>query len=160
MPGNPEFALGAIGEGGEGVLNVEESTMPPHLREYLDHECQHQTEEIARRRELFRHGRPPIPVTGRSVIVTDDGIATGATMIAALRTLRSQQSSDITVAVPVAAPDRLEQVRRECDEVICLIEAPDLQSVGEYYRDFSQIEDEEVVAVLARFANRTHARRE
>lgn len=154
MPGNPEFALGAIAENGEIVLNVGEREMPAQLQAYLDHECQHQMDEIARRRELFRKGRPPICVAGRSVIVTDDGIATGSTMIAALRTLRGQRPLELIVAVPVAAPDRLEQVRRECDEVVCLIEAPDLQAVGEFYRDFTQVEDDEVVAVLTRFANR------
>jgi putative phosphoribosyl transferase len=106
MPGNPEFAVGAIAENGEMFLNVDERRMPPRLQVYLDHECQHQLEEIGRRRDLFRSGRPPICVAGRSVIVTDDGIATGSTMIAALRTLRAQRPLELIVAVPVAATDR------------------------------------------------------
>jgi predicted phosphoribosyltransferase/pimeloyl-ACP methyl ester carboxylesterase len=153
MPGNPEYALGAISETGDVYLNVDEEA-PPIVKNYLDEECRHQMEEIARRRKLFRKGRGPAPIAGRSVIVTDDGIATGSTMIAALRTIRLQHPLELIVAVPVAAPDRLRQVAKECDEVVCLNEAPDLMAVGEYYEDFTQVEDEEVVAAVDRFAGR------
>lgn len=153
-PGQPEFALGAISETGDVYLNMTDVELPPALKEYLDEECQHQLAEIRRRRKLFSRGRPASPLTGRSVIVTDDGIATGSTMIAALRALRLQHPLELLVAVPVAAPDRLRQVERECDEVVCLIEASDLHAVGEFYHDFTQVEDEEVVAALGRFQER------
>jgi predicted phosphoribosyltransferase/pimeloyl-ACP methyl ester carboxylesterase len=153
MPDNPEFALGAIAENGEVYLNVPEEDIPPYLQAYVAKERRQQKAEIGRRRSLFRNGRLPVPVKGRSVIVVDDGIATGATMIAALRALRMQKPRELIVAVPVAAPDRLRQVERECDEAVSLIVAPDLHAVGEYYDDFSQVEDSEVVAALEPFAD-------
>lgn len=96
-------------------------------------------------------------VTGRSVIVTDDGIATGSTMIAALRALKMQQPRERIVAVPVASPDRLRQVECECDEALCLIETSLLQAVGHFYRDFTPVEDDVVLNLLNRFADRHHA---
>jgi len=152
MPGNPECALGAIAETGGVYLNSSVKEIPPSVQSYLDQEGQHQLTEIARRRDLFRQGRPPVDVTGRSVIVTDDGIATGSTMIAALQALQLQHPREVIVAVPVASPDRLKQVRTACDEIACLIEAPDLRAVGQYYQDFTQVEDEEVVTLLQEFA--------
>jgi len=153
-PWLPELALGAVSEDGQVHLTRYAKEDIDATRNYLARERSYQLAEIARRKKLFRGVRPQAPITGRSVIVTDDGIATGSTMIAALRTLRPQRPLELIVAVPVAAPDRLQQVRRECDEVVCLIEAPELQAVGEFYRDFSQVEDEEVVAALTRFADR------
>jgi len=153
MPGNPEFALGAIGEDGEVFLNPDVQRSD-QLNAYLEVEIQHQRNQIERRRQLFREGRAPASVAGRSVIVTDDGIATGSTMMAALRTLKSQQPLEVIVAVPVGAPDRLDQVRRECDEVICLTETAELNAVGEFYDDFGQVEDDEVIAALHRSAQR------
>lgn len=154
MPDNPEYALGAISETGDVFLNAEARELPPSLQAYLEKECQHQKAEIARRQSVFRPGREPLTLSGRSVLVVDDGIATGATMIAALRAIRMQNPLELIVAVPVAAPDRLRQVERECDEAVCLIVAPELHAVGEYYEDFAQIEDEEVVRTLSRFARR------
>ena len=86
------------------------------------------------------------------MIVTDDGIATGSTMIAALQTVKMQNPREVIVAVPVAAPDRLEEVRRWCDEVVCLICQENFRAIGEFYINFSQVEDEEVVALLRKFA--------
>jgi predicted phosphoribosyltransferase len=87
-------------------------------------------------------------VAGRSVIVTDDGIATGSTMISALQAVKAQKPRELIVAVPVASPDRLEEVRRWCDDVVCLLTPQEFWAVGEFYLDFSQIEDEEVVELL------------
>jgi len=152
MPGNPECALGAIAESGEVYLNMPAEEMTAELQAYRDQECRHQMAEIARRRAVLRGGRGPADVHGRSVIVTDDGIATGSTMIAALRTLRGQKPLETVVAVPVAAPDRLQEVQRECDAVVCLITAPHLWAVGQFYHDFSQVEDEQVIEMLQRFS--------
>lgn len=152
MPGNPEFALGAISESGDVHLNVAVEELSPALQEYLEREAQTQMDEIARRREFFRHGRPAKPLEGRSVIVVDDGIATGSTMIAALHAVRLHHPREIIVATPVAAPDRLRKVEAECDEAICLIEAPDLIAVGQFYLDFTQVRDDEVIALLNQFA--------
>jgi putative phosphoribosyl transferase len=107
--------------------------------------------EIARRKELFRHVRPKAEVAGRSVIVTDDGIATGSTMIAALQSLRPQSPYEVIVAVPVASPDRLHEVRRWCDDVVCLLAPDEFFAIGQFYRNFDPVEDEEVVRLLRDF---------
>jgi len=107
---------------------------------------------IARRKKLFRDIRPPAPLKGRSVIVTDDGIATGSTMIAALQTVKAQKAREIIVAVPVASPDRLGEVRRWCDEVVCLLTPETFWAIGQFYEDFTQVEDEEVIKLLGEFA--------
>ena len=156
MPGNPEYALGAIAETGDFYLNIDAEKLPPHLQSYLDQECRHQMAEMERRRNSFGQGRAPRSVTGRSVVVTDDGIATGSTMIAALRALKMQHPRELIVAVPVASPDRLRQVECECDEALCVIETSLLQAVGHFYRDFTPVEDDEVINLLNRFAGRHH----
>jgi predicted phosphoribosyltransferase len=147
-PWQPEYALGAIAENGSVYLNPGASESMGLTEADLAEEKQHQLAEIARRKQLFRAVRPPAPVTGRSVIVTDDGIATGSTMIAALQALRVQNPRELLVAVPVAPPDRLEEVERWCDEVICLLAPDEFWAVGQFYRDFEQVEDEEVVEML------------
>lgn len=157
MPGNPEYALGAIAETGAVYLNIDAEKLAPQMQGYLDQECRHQMAEMDRRRNSFRQGRAPSSVAGRSAIVTDDGIATGSTMIAALRALKMQQPRELIVAVPVASPDRLRQVESECDAALCLIETPLLQAVGHFYRDFTPVEDDKVIALLNRFADRHHA---
>src|SRR5262249_29369774 len=104
-----------------------------------------------RRKQLFREGLPAAPVAGRSVIVTDDGIATGATMIAALQSVRAQEPFELILAAPVASPERLEEVRRWCDDAVCLVCSKRLRSVGQFYEDFGPVEDERVVQLLRRF---------
>src|ERR1019366_684042 len=107
-PDQPEFAIGAISEDGQIYLNPQVSDLFGASDDYLDQERRHQLAEIARRKKLFRDVRPQVPVAGRSVIVTDDGIATGSTMIAALQVVKTQKPREIIVAVPVAPPDRLD----------------------------------------------------
>jgi predicted phosphoribosyltransferase len=148
-PGQPELALGAVSEDGRVYLQAfVRKQMPDLTKEYLAEECRHQLAEIARRKKLFRGVRPVAPVAGRSVIVTDDGIATGSTMIAALQVVKAQQPREVIVAVPVASPDRLEEVRRWCDDVVCLLLPEWFWAIGQFYEDFSQVEDEQVVALL------------
>lgn len=151
-PGQPELALGAISEDGRVYFNHHAQGYLDEMKEYLAAERRHQLSEIARRKKLFRNVRPQAPVAGRSVIVTDDGIATGSTMIAALQAVKTHNPREVIVAVPVAAPDRLEEVRRWCDEVVCLLSPEVFWAIGEFYADFSQVEDEEVVELLREFA--------
>lgn len=147
-PGQPELALGAVAEDGEVYLNHHAQDILDLMPDDLAEERRHQLQEIARRKALFRRVRPQATIADRSIIVTDDGIATGSTMIAALHWLKTQKPREIVVAVPVASPERIEQVRRECAEVICLDAPEDFWAIGQFYEDFHQIEDEEVVALL------------
>lgn len=154
-PGQPELAIGALAEDGQVYLNHEAEKFMEGLQDYVAQERQRQLEELARRSRLFRQVRPPAMVTDRSVIVTDDGIATGSTMIAALQSTRAQRPRELIVAVPVGSADRLAEVRRWCDELICLLVPEWFWAVGQFYEDFRQVSDEEVVELLSR-----HARRE
>ena len=147
-PGQPELAVGAVAEEGQVYLNqpIEELLGLPE--EYVARARAHQLSEIARRKALFRAVRPPAPLAGRSVIVTDDGIATGATMSAALQVARAQNPHELIVAVPVASPDRLEEIRRRCDEVICLLAPRSFWAISQFYKDFSPVEDHEALELL------------
>lgn len=147
-PHEPELAVGAIGEDGQVFLDRKASRVLNLSMEYLKTEVEHQRAEIVRRRELFRAVRPPAPLAGRTVIVTDDGIATGATMIAALQVIRGQNPERLIVAVPVGSPDRLKEVARWCDELVCLLAPDDFHAIGQFYRDFHQLEDKDVVEIL------------
>jgi predicted phosphoribosyltransferase len=151
-PMQPELAVGAISESGRVYLEPRVREVLDLNDEYLVKERQHQLSEIARRKKLFRAVRPEAPVAGRSVIVTDDGIATGSTMIAALQTLETQNPSEVIVAVPVAPPDRLDLVRRWCDDVVCLLAPEEFWAIGQFYQDFEQVEDDEVVKLLREFS--------
>lgn len=151
-PGQPELAIGAVAEDGQVYLNHYAQEFQGLMEEYLADERRHQLAEIARRKKLFRAVRPPAPLADRSVIVTDDGIATGSTMIAALQAVKTQNAREVIVAVPVASPERLAEVRRWCDDVVCLLTPDAFWAIGQFYEDFSQVEDEEVVQLLREFA--------
>ncbi len=151
-PGQPELAVGAVTEDGRVYLNHHGQAFLDLMEDHLGKERRYQLGEIARRKKLFRGARPPAPVAGRSVIVTDDGIATGSTMIAAVREVQAQGPREVIVAVPVASPDRLEEVRRWCDDVVCLLCPEDFWAIGQYYEDFAPVEDDEVVKLLREFA--------
>ncbi|NDC63202.1 MAG: phosphoribosyltransferase [Planctomycetia bacterium] len=152
-PNQPELALGAVSETGEVYLNHFASAMTDAGSTYVEAERRRQLAEIESRRTMFRAVRPQAPITGRAVILTDDGLATGATMIAAIRTVRSAQPAEIVVAVPVAAPDRIDAIRPLCDRVVCLIEPADFWAVGQFYRTFDQVSDERVVELLREFGS-------
>jgi predicted phosphoribosyltransferase len=153
-PYQPEYAIGAVSEGGQVTLNPDAWEAPGVSEVYLEAEKRHQLGEIQGRKKLVREVRPPAPVAGRSVIVTDDGIATGSTMIAALRVVRAQRPHELIVAVPVASPDRLEEVRRWCDDVVCLLAPEEFWAVGRFYEDFAPVEDEDALRILREVAGR------
>ncbi len=151
-PEQPELAIGAISEDGRIYLNHYAQEFLDVMEEYLAEERRHQLAEIARRKKLFRAVRPQAPVAGRSVIVTDDGIATGSTMIAALQAVKTQKPREVIVAVPVASPDRLKEVRRWCDDVVCLLHPEAFWAIGQFYEDFTQVEDEQAIQLLRDFS--------
>lgn len=154
-PFQPELAIGAIGEDGQIYLSREGRSCAGVGEEYIEHERAHQLEEIARRSKLFREVRPPASMAGRSVIITDDGIATGSTMIAAIHVAKAQHPHEVVVAVPVAPPERLNAIRRLCDRLICLHAPEEFFAVGQFYDAFETVEDEEVVRILKEFAPAT-----
>jgi predicted phosphoribosyltransferase len=147
-PEQPELAIGALSENGEVHINTRAADALGLDADYLEQERIEQLAEIARRAKLFREIRPAASLAGRSVIVTDDGIATGSTIIAALKVARAQHPHELIVAVPVASSDRLEEVRQCCDEVVCLLTPERFWAIGQFYLDFSQLADEEVVQLL------------
>lgn len=145
-PGEPEVAIGAIDESGQIFLN--DPRWRHEASAYLEREAVDQLAELHRRRKLVSAGRAAHDPAGRIVIVTDDGLATGATMIAALKVLRARKPARLIAAVPVAAPDALEKVTALADATVCL-EAPAwFMAVGQFYRNFGQVEDDEVVELL------------
>jgi predicted phosphoribosyltransferase len=156
-PGQPELAIGAICENGEAFLNeYVKKDIAGMEEEYLAEEYRQQLGEIARRKKLIRAVRPQAPVKGRSVIVTDDGIATGSTMLAALQVLQSKAPHEVIVAVPVVSADRLPEIQRWCNRVVWLRAPRDFRAIGQFYDDFAQVEDEEVLAILEQFAGRSN----
>lgn len=149
VPSQPELAFGAVAEGGVRVLDsrvMEECGVTPRQ---VERAAAREQEEIARRVRLFRGGRRPAVVKGREVIVVDDGLATGSTMLAAVRALRAQSPRRIVVAVPVGSAQACELLREAADKVLCLSIPDNFEAVGNWYRDFSQVTDVEVQAALA-----------
>jgi predicted phosphoribosyltransferase len=150
VPGYEELAMGAVATGGVRVLNeqlVKRLGIPDHL---IDAVAAREQQELARRERLYRGGRPTPDVRGRTVVLVDDGLATGATMHAAVAALRQLQPVRIVVAVPTASPETCEEMRSEVDDVICAITPEPFHAVGRWYQDFSQTSDEEVRELLAR----------
>lgn len=155
-PTNSEYAIGAVIDGHppQRVLDAAAIRYTRASEDYIEAETRRQLDVIARRRELYLAGRAPLRVTGRDVIVVDDGIATGSTIRAALRGLRRMQPASITLAFPVAPVDVATDLGPEVDRLVCLSTPDKFGSVGEFYADFSQTTDEEVLALLARARHR------
>jgi predicted phosphoribosyltransferase len=147
-PGNPEFAIGSVDESG-WVYLADYATDVGASEEYISREVAAQLETIRRRRAQYTPVRQPIDPDGRVVIVIDDGLATGSTMIAALHALKAKKPAKLICAVPVAPPDTLEKVRGNADDVVCLSAPPYFAAVAQFYMEFPQITDEEVIATLA-----------
>ena len=149
VPGQEELAMGAVATGGVRVLNhqvVNALGIPDYV---IDAVVKWETDELKRREQLYRGDRPPPNVRGKTVILVDDGLATGSTMLAAVRALREQGPARIVVAVPVASPDTCELLKTHVDEVVCAATPEPLYAVGFWYRDFAQTTDEEVRELLS-----------
>jgi len=157
VPGYEELAMGAVATGGVRVLNdqvVSGLRIPDYV---IDAVAAWEQQELARREQLYRDDRPPPDVRGRTVILVDDGLATGATMHAAIKALRQQEPAHIVVAVPTASLETCNALRSEVDDIICAITPEPFYAVGLWYEDFSQTTDEEVRELLARSMSKGRA---
>jgi predicted phosphoribosyltransferase len=152
-PGNPEFAIGAIDETGWTYL-ADYAESAGATREYVAQEVAAQLETMRRRRAQYTPARSPADPAGRVVIVVDDGLATGATMVTALHAMRAKNPRHLVCAVPVASPEAIERVRPHADEVVCLHAVPGFYAISQFYRSFPQVEDDAVVAILRGGAKR------
>jgi putative phosphoribosyl transferase len=155
VPGFEELAAGAIASGGVRVLNEDVMRAIPHADEVINAITARETAELERREQIYREGRPPPELRDRIVILVDDGLATGATMRAAVKALRERGAAKIVVAVPVGPPDTCHELEERADETICLSTPEFFQAVGQYYEDFSQTSDEDVRELLSRAAQNT-----
>ncbi|MEY2551954.1 MAG: putative phosphoribosyl transferase [Verrucomicrobiota bacterium] len=154
VPGQRELAMGAIASGGVRVLNEDVLRAMPAAAARVADVTALETREVERRERDYRQGRPAPELDGRLVILVDDGLATGATMLAAIAALRHKDPAKIVVAVPVCPPETLAEIKREADETVILF-APDwFRGVGQFYDDFAQLTDETVRDLLARAVER------
>ena len=149
VPGQEELAMGAIATGGVRIVNrdvVDALHIPPHV---VDRAVAEEARELERRQQSYRGERPEPRVEGQTVILVDDGLATGSTMRAAVAALRQQGPARIVIAVPVAAPSTCQELRQEVDEIVCFATPEPFMAVGRFYDDFAQTTDEEVRELLA-----------
>jgi putative phosphoribosyl transferase len=148
VPGYEELAMGAVADDGEPLTTpeiVQAFNIPPAV---ISASSMRETKEITRREALYRQDNPPLQLENQTVILVDDGIATGATMLAALHATRKRHPARVVIAVPVGPPETCEQIGREADEMVCLLRPQPFSSVGQWYDDFRQTTDEEVIELL------------
>jgi putative phosphoribosyl transferase len=147
-PDNPELAIGAVAEDGSTVLDNHLITYLGVSSGYIEQESQRQRQEIARRMQVYREGNPPANLAVKDVIIVDDGIATGATMKAALASVKNRGAKSVTVAIPVGPPQTITELKHLADRVVCLYTPDYFQAIGQFYEDFNQTSDEEVIRLL------------
>jgi len=147
-PHNPEYGIGAIAEDGTRVFDSRALAALEIDNEMLESMVGRETAELRRRVGAYRGTRAALSLAGRTVIVVDDGVATGVTDTAALRAIRRQGPHRLLLAIPVCARDSLSRLQSEADEVVCLVAPPLLYGVGQWYRDFAQVSDQEVISAL------------
>ncbi len=150
VPWQPELAVAAVMDGAEPVVVVERHIQAETgvKQEYIEQRAKEELAEIERRRRTYLADRTPVPVAGRTAIVVDDGIATGTTMRAALKGLRRRNPARLVLAVPVAPPDTINELRQEVDDVVCLAQPSFFGAIGYFYRDFHQLSDDEVITLM------------
>jgi len=149
VPGHEELAMGAIASGGVRVLNDDVLRHIPTSRAAIEAVSARELVELERREKSYRGSKPPLDVRGKTVVIVDDGLATGSTMRAAVRALRQENAGAIIVAVPVAARETCDDLRREVDDIVCLRTPSPFEAVGLWYGDFTQTTDEQVHELLA-----------
>ena len=156
LPGHEELAMGAIASGGVRVLNEDVIRGLGIPEGVVDVVAAEEERELERREREYRGGRPPLDVSGRTVILVDDGLATGSSMRVAALALRKKQPAQIVVAVPVASPATCAEFEAEVDQIVCAVTPEPFWAVGQWYRDFSQTTDEEVRELLRQAASRPY----
>ncbi len=154
-PGEPEFALGAVTQEGEAILDRQAAESLGASKEYLDEQIRRKQAEVRERMKRIRGDRPYPDLGGRVVIVVDDGIATGSSMGAAVMSVRKRGPKRIVVAVPVAPRDAIDSLSEDGTRVVCLEEPADFLAIGEFYSDFGQVEDSEVAKLVEERSNRS-----
>ena len=148
FPGQTELAIGAVSETGAVVLNEDIISTYTVSKEYIEEEISRQKKEISRRITLYRSGKGIPPLDGKIIILVDDGVATGATIKAAISTLKNEKILRLVAALPVSSKDAEEEIKKTVDEWVCPETPVDFAAVGNYYQDFTQVSDEEVVELL------------
>jgi putative phosphoribosyl transferase len=147
-PGNPELAIGAVSESGRIHIQHEVIEKVGADEDYIQQEIEKQLAELQSRRQRYRRVLPKVPLEGRSVILVDDGVATGSTMQASLWAARDEGPKEVIVAVPVGAQDAIEKLEHEADDVVCPYVPPYFYAIGQFYADFEQVDDPEVIQIL------------
>ena len=148
IPGNPEAAIGAVTSDGNEVFDQILISEFGIKQDYLDNEIAKEIKEAKRRIKLYRESREPLNLSGKTVIVVDDGVATGSTIAVAVKSIRSQNAKKIIIAVPVAPREFLKKIASEAEEIVCLETPPHFVAVGEVYKDFTQTNDDAVIRLM------------
>jgi predicted phosphoribosyltransferase len=156
MPGHEEYAIGAIASGGVRIINEEAITAFGVTDDEIEAVTAAESAELERRERRYRDGRPPPEIAGKTVILVDDGLATGSTMRAAVEALREEGPARLVVAVPTAAPETCHEIGRLVDDMVCAMTPEPFYAVGIWYDDFGQTTDEEVHDLLALAAGAAH----